>query len=143
MQRESQASQQSYGYAQQESSTYSGNSASGGSAGGAYYKNCKAIWDVLGYGITRNDLGYRSKLDADGDGYTAVAKRVGIDFATEEAVEFDLTNPMYWAEPNNPQAYEVPDEFRFGTELLVAPIVSNNDDSAQLDSTEVWLPQGE
>ena len=53
----------------EESSTYSGNSASGGSAGGAYYKNCKAVWDVLGHGITRNDLGYRSKLEADGDGY--------------------------------------------------------------------------
>ena len=50
---------------------------------------------------------------------------------------------MYWADPNNPQAYEVPDEFRFGTELLVAPIVSDNDDSAQLGSTEAWLPQGE
>ena len=54
-----------------------------------------------------------------------------------------LVEPMYWAEPNNPQAYEVPDEFRFGTELLVAPIVSDNDDSAHLGSTEVWLPQGE
>ncbi|KAB7456487.1 excalibur calcium-binding domain-containing protein [Bifidobacterium catenulatum] len=53
----------------EESSTYSGNSASGGSAGGAYYKNCKAVWDALGYGVTRNDLGYRSKLNADGDGY--------------------------------------------------------------------------
>ncbi len=47
---------------------------------------------------------------------------------------------MYWADPNNPQAYEVPDEFRFGTELLVAPIVSDNDESAQLGSTEAWLP---
>lgn len=54
-----------------------------------------------------------------------------------------LVEPMYWTEPNNPQAYEVPDEFRFGTELLVAPIVSDNDDSAQLGSTEIWLPQGE
>lgn len=69
MQQEAQAAQQSYGYAQQESSTYSGNSASDGSAGGAYYKNCKAVWDVLGHDITRNDPGYRSKLDADGDGY--------------------------------------------------------------------------
>ncbi|MGG7076179.1 TIM-barrel domain-containing protein [Bifidobacterium sp. YIT 13610] len=54
-----------------------------------------------------------------------------------------LVEPMYWADPNNPQAYEVPDEFRFGTELLVAPIVSDNDESAQLGSTEAWLPQGE
>lgn len=69
MQQEARAAQQSYGYAQQESSTYSGNSASDGIAGGAYYKNCKAVWDALGHGITRNDPGYRSKLDADGDGY--------------------------------------------------------------------------
>ena len=38
-----------------------------------------------------------------------------------------LVEPMYWSEPNNPQAYEVPDEFRFGTELLVAPIVTDDD----------------
>lgn len=63
------AGQASIDKREQESSTYSGNSASGGSAGGAYYKNCKAVWDALGHGITRNDLGYRSKLDADGDGY--------------------------------------------------------------------------
>ena len=54
-----------------------------------------------------------------------------------------LVEPMYWADPNNPQAYEVPDEFRFGTQLVVAPIVTDDDDSARLGRTEAWLPQGE
>jgi alpha-glucosidase (family GH31 glycosyl hydrolase) len=54
-----------------------------------------------------------------------------------------LVEPMYWDEPNNPQAYEVPDEFRFGTELLVAPIVTDDDSAAQRGRTEAWLPQGE
>ena len=54
-----------------------------------------------------------------------------------------LVEPMYWADPNNPQAYEVPDEFRFGTQLVVAPIVTDDDDSASLGRTEAWLPQGE
>ena len=35
-----------------------------------------------------------------------------------------LVEPMYWQNPDTPDAYEVPDEFRFGTELVVAPIVS-------------------
>lgn len=54
-----------------------------------------------------------------------------------------LVEPMYWSEPNNPQAYEVPDEFRFGTELLMAPIVTDDDPTAQRGRTEAWLPQGE
>ncbi|MEE1324647.1 MAG: excalibur calcium-binding domain-containing protein [Bifidobacteriaceae bacterium] len=33
-----------------------------------YYKNCKAVWEALGHGITRNDPGYASHLDRDGDG---------------------------------------------------------------------------
>jgi hypothetical protein len=36
----------------------------------------------------------------------------------------------------------VPDEFRFGTELVVAPIVEPMDREAQLAKTDAWLPQG-
>ena len=54
-----------------------------------------------------------------------------------------LVEPMYWDSPDIPAAYEVPDEFRFGTELLVAPIVTDNDSVAQRGHTEAWLPQGE
>ena len=41
-----------------------------------------------------------------------------------------LVEPMYWQNPDTPDAYEVPDEFRFGTELVVAPIVSPDDAAA-------------
>ncbi|NMM97395.1 excalibur calcium-binding domain-containing protein [Bifidobacterium olomucense] len=34
-----------------------------------YYRNCKAVWDALGHGITKNDPGYSPDLDADGDGF--------------------------------------------------------------------------
>ncbi|OZG64696.1 alpha-glucosidase [Bifidobacterium hapali] len=40
-------------------------------------------------------------------------------------------------------AYEVPDEYRFGTELIVSPIVAPNDRAVQRGRTNVWLPQGD
>lgn len=33
-----------------------------------HYKNCKAVWNDLGHGITSSDPGYSPHLDADGDG---------------------------------------------------------------------------
>ena len=54
-----------------------------------------------------------------------------------------LVEPMYWQNPDTPDAYEVPDEFRFGTELVVAPIVSPDDAAACRGRAAAWLPQGE
>ncbi|MBT1172170.1 alpha-glucosidase [Bifidobacterium sp. MA2] len=54
-----------------------------------------------------------------------------------------LVEPMYWQSPDTADAYEVPNEFRFGTELLVAPIVSPNDRAVQRGRAEAWLPDGE
>ncbi|KFJ03665.1 glycoside hydrolase family 31 protein [Bifidobacterium subtile] len=53
-----------------------------------------------------------------------------------------IVEPMYWQAADNASAYEVPNEFRFGTELVVAPIVEPIDREAQLAKTDVWLPQG-
>lgn len=53
-----------------------------------------------------------------------------------------LVEPMYWQAPENPTAYEMEQEFRFGTELVVAPIVEPIDGNVQLAKTDVWLPQG-
>lgn len=41
---------------------------SSSSTGRTYYKNCKAVWDALGHGISRGDPGYAPDLDANGDG---------------------------------------------------------------------------
>ena len=41
-----------------------------------------------------------------------------------------IVEPMYWQSPDTWASYEYPDEFRFGTELIVAPIVSAADREA-------------
>ena len=40
--------------------------------------------------------------------------------------------PMYWSHPEAADAYRVPNQFRFGTELLVAPITTPTDLSLRL-----------
>ena len=54
-----------------------------------------------------------------------------------------LVQPLYWDYPEIRDAYKLTDEFRFGTELLVAPIVDPADREAQRAKADVWLPQGE
>lgn len=53
-----------------------------------------------------------------------------------------LVEPMYWQSPENIEAYSVPNEFRFGSELIAAPITSPMDKDAQRAKANVWLPQG-
>jgi hypothetical protein len=53
-----------------------------------------------------------------------------------------LVQPMYWQHPDSSDAYEVPNQFMFGTELLVAPITTPADPSLQLASVRSWLPPG-
>lgn len=60
------------------------------------------------------------------------------------AVDGDpIVEPMYWDEPNNGEAYQVPDEFRFGTELVVAPVVDPMDKASMRGKADAWLPQGD
>lgn len=71
--REASVLQQKTAPAPQETSASSESSGSyssaGSSSGGSiYYKNCKAVWDALGHGITSNDPGYAPDLDSDHDG---------------------------------------------------------------------------
>lgn len=54
-----------------------------------------------------------------------------------------LIEPMYWQSPENLEAYSVSHEYRFGTELIAAPIVSPNDPQAQRGHTDIWFPQGQ
>ena len=60
------------------------------------------------------------------------------------AVDGDpIVEPMYWANPNLGESYEVPDEFRFGTELVVAPVVDPMDKVSMRGKADAWLPQGD
>ena len=53
-----------------------------------------------------------------------------------------LIQPLYYAEPEREEAYNVPDEYYFGTELLVSPITSPMDHTAQAAKAKTWLPEG-
>ena len=54
-----------------------------------------------------------------------------------------LVQPMYYAYPKRSAAYEMKNQFMFGSELMVAPITKPNNTITQMGSTDVWLPEGE
>ncbi|KAL3474040.1 glycosyl hydrolases family 31-domain-containing protein [Aspergillus californicus] len=51
-----------------------------------------------------------------------------------------LIQPMYWSYPHNNEAYEVPNQYFLGTDLLIAPIVQARDKRTNLASVKAWLP---
>ncbi len=53
-----------------------------------------------------------------------------------------LCQPMYYQYPNNDFSYSFTDQYFFGTELLVAPIISPMDPEVGLSRKEIWLPEG-
>lgn len=53
-----------------------------------------------------------------------------------------IITPMYYAYPEAYEAYEVPNQYFFGTELMVAPITKPSAKATGLGSTEVWFPEG-
>ncbi|MGN6246008.1 MAG: TIM-barrel domain-containing protein [Motilibacteraceae bacterium] len=53
-----------------------------------------------------------------------------------------LVQPMYYDAPWEEQAYAVPNQFRFGSELVVAPITEPLDEVTQLARARAWLPPG-
>ena len=60
------------------------------------------------------------------------------------AVDGDpIVEPMYWDAPNIGESYEIRDEFRFGTELVVSPVVDPADKASLRAEADVWLPQGD
>lgn len=54
-----------------------------------------------------------------------------------------LVQPMYYAYPKNSAAYEAKNQFMFGSELMVAPITTPNNELIQMGSVEAWLPKGD
>ena len=54
-----------------------------------------------------------------------------------------LVQPMYYANPKSSAAYEVKNQFMFGSELMVAPITQPNNKLTQMGSVNTWLPRGD
>jgi alpha-glucosidase (family GH31 glycosyl hydrolase) len=53
-----------------------------------------------------------------------------------------LLLPMYYDYPEAEAAYHCPQQYRFGTELMVAPFVEPADTDSGLSRQIVWLPEG-
>lgn len=53
-----------------------------------------------------------------------------------------LVLPMYYLAPGREEAYTVPNQFAFGSELVVAPITSRRDPVTLRGSVRTWLPPG-
>jgi len=54
-----------------------------------------------------------------------------------------LCEPMYYAYPENAEAYSVGNQYSFGTQLIAAPITTPRIKGINLSAIDVWLPDGE
>lgn len=53
-----------------------------------------------------------------------------------------LVQPMYYQEPERREAYEVPNNYYFGSELMVSPITEKTDAVACAAKAKTWIPEG-
>lgn len=53
-----------------------------------------------------------------------------------------LIEPMYYSYPEEKAAYNVPNQYTFGSELIVAPITEPVNKDTNLAGVKVWLPKG-
>ena len=54
-----------------------------------------------------------------------------------------FVRPLYYDSPEENAAYNSKDEYLFGDEMLVAPVVAPGDKDSGLTTEKVWLPAGE
>lgn len=53
-----------------------------------------------------------------------------------------LIQPMYWEYPERDEAYGVPNQYYFGSQLLAAPITSPQNRGTKTGKVKAWLPPG-
>ncbi|RVD86102.1 uncharacterized protein DFL_004396 [Arthrobotrys flagrans] len=53
-----------------------------------------------------------------------------------------LVQPMYWSHPSCDEAYTVPNQYYFGSEAFVVPIVKPRDNRTGLAMARAWIPAG-
>ncbi len=56
--------------------------------------------------------------------------------------DLPLIQPMYYKYPNDERAYEVRNQYYFGSELMVAPITTKHIEGINRAKVKVWLPEG-
>jgi alpha-glucosidase (family GH31 glycosyl hydrolase) len=50
--------------------------------------------------------------------------------------------PMYYEYPDDPEAYQSKDQYFFGDDMIVAPVISPAAENENQATTKVWLPKG-
>ena len=53
-----------------------------------------------------------------------------------------LLQPMYYSYPDKKEAYEVPNQYYFGSELICCPVTSPKDSKLNRSLVSMWLPNG-
>ncbi len=53
-----------------------------------------------------------------------------------------ICEPIYYSYPNEANAYEIRNEYMFGSELLVCPVTSKINKKTKTAATKVWFPKG-
>lgn len=53
-----------------------------------------------------------------------------------------ICEPMYYSHPDAPEAYDVKNQYMFGSELMVCPITAKSDKKTHLAKVKAWLPKG-
>jgi alpha-glucosidase (family GH31 glycosyl hydrolase) len=51
--------------------------------------------------------------------------------------------PMYYDHPEQDEAYACPNQYMFGSEMIVAPFITPKDADTRLSRSVAWLPQGD
>ncbi|KAF5007639.1 hypothetical protein FDECE_6025 [Fusarium decemcellulare] len=64
-----------------------------------------------------------------------------MNFASEHDDE-PIVQPLYWKYPERNEAYSKPNQYYFGSNLVVAPIVSPRDKRTNCGAVDVWVPPG-
>lgn len=54
-----------------------------------------------------------------------------------------LIEPLYWQYPECEDAYDFPNEYWFGSQMLVCPVLQPVDATTKLAESKAWLPQGD
>ena len=53
-----------------------------------------------------------------------------------------LVQPMYYSHPKCSGAYDVPNQFWFGSQLIAVPITQKSDPKTGMGAADAWLPKG-
>lgn len=56
--------------------------------------------------------------------------------------DIPLVIPMYYNNPEEEEAYEVPNEYEFGDQLICAPVTTPQIEKLNVGKVKVWLPEG-